>query len=195
MRKSKAETAKTRKRIVEAASAQFLSHGITEAGLAQLMRAAGLTHGGFYRHFASKDQLVAEACSHAALSLASGLESQIEGKPPGQALRLLVGKYLSRTHRDQPAAGCVLAALGSELARADAKTREAATEGFLGLSQLIAGQLTNVSAKKAEMQSMAIAAAMIGAITVARIVPDSRISNSILAGIRNHLLKSVRRKH
>jgi len=90
MRKSKAETAKTRERILEAASAQFLSHGITEAGLARLMRAAGLTHGGFYRHFASKDQLVAEACSQAVLSLTSGLESQIQGKPPDQALPLLV---------------------------------------------------------------------------------------------------------
>src|SRR5882757_11356489 len=101
MRKSKAETAKTRERILEAASAQFLSHGITEAGLARLMRAAGLTHGGFYRHFASKDQLVSEACSQAAQSLASGLKSQIEGKPPDQALPLLVGKYLSRSHRDR----------------------------------------------------------------------------------------------
>jgi hypothetical protein len=65
---------------------------------------------------------------------------------------------------------------------------------FLGLSRLIAGQLKNVSAKKAEVQSMAIAAAMIGAITLARIVPDSRISNSILVGTRDHILKSVRRK-
>jgi TetR/AcrR family transcriptional regulator, transcriptional repressor for nem operon len=194
MRKSKAETAKTRERILEAASAQLLSHGITEAGLARLMRAAGLTHGGFYRHFASKDQLVAEACSQAVQSLASGLKSQIEGKPPDQALPLLVGKYLSRSHRDRPPTGCVLAALGSELARADAKTREVATEGFLGLSRLIAGQLKNVPAKKAEVQSMAIAAAMIGAMTVARIVTDSRISNSILVGTRDHILKSVRRK-
>src|SRR5260370_7159604 len=102
MRKSKAETAKTRKRILEAASAQFLSHGITEAGLARLMRVAGLTHGGFYRHFASKDQLVSEACSQAVQSLTSGLKSQIEGKPPDQALPLLVAKYVSQTHRDHP---------------------------------------------------------------------------------------------
>src|SRR5215475_15113627 len=112
MRKSKAETAKTRERILKAASAQFLTHGITEAGLAGLMRAAGLTHGGFYRHFASKDQLVAEACSQAVLSLTSGLESQIEGKPPDQALPLLVGKYVSRSHRDPPATGCVVPHLG-----------------------------------------------------------------------------------
>src|SRR5437879_121981 len=136
MRKTKAETAKTRERILEAASAQFLSHGITEAGLAQLMRAAGLTHGGFYRHFASKDQLVSEACSQAAQSLASGLKSQIEGKPPDQALPLLVGKYLSRSHRDRPAIGCVLAALGSELARADGKTLMDAPVRLMGLSRL-----------------------------------------------------------
>src|SRR5215471_238791 len=171
MRKSKAETAKTRERILKAASAQFLSHGITEAGLARLMRAAGLTHGGFYRHFASKDQLVAEACSQAVLSLTSGLESQIEGKPPDQALPLLVGKYVSRSHRDQPATGCVVAALGSELARADNKTREAATEGFLGLSRLIARQLKNVPAKKAEAQSLAISSSIILSITLSGMVP------------------------
>src|ERR1700746_2823904 len=147
MRKSKAETAKTRERILEEARAQLLSHGITERGLPRLMRAPGLTHGGFYRHFDSKDQLVAEACSQAVQSLASGLKSQIEVKPPDQALPLLVGKYLSRSHRDRPPTGCVLAALGSELARADAKTREVATAGFLGLSRLIAGQLKNVPAK------------------------------------------------
>src|SRR5258708_35987574 len=79
MRKSKAETAKTRERILKAASAQFLSQGITEAGLARLMRAAGLTHGGFYRHFASKDQLGSQACSQAVQSLTSGLKSPIDG--------------------------------------------------------------------------------------------------------------------
>src|SRR5262249_44613662 len=133
-------------------------------------------------------------CSQAVLSLTSGLESQIEGKPPDQALPLLVGKYVSRSHKDQPATNYVVAALGSELARADNKTREAATEGFLSLSRLIARQLKNVPTKKAEAQSLAIAAAMIGAITLARIVPDSRISNSILVSTRDHILKSVRRK-
>src|SRR5258705_10523671 len=87
MRKSKAETAKTRERILEAASAQFLSHGITEAGLARLMRAAGLTHGGFYRHFASKGPLVSEARSQAAKLLASGLKSQTQGRRTDQRLR------------------------------------------------------------------------------------------------------------
>src|SRR5260370_13860233 len=115
MRKSRIEAAKTRERIVIAAAAEFRQHGIAATGLARLMRAAGLTHGGFYRHFPSKDQLVSEACSQAVQSLTSGPKSQIEGKPPDQALPLLVGKYVSRSHRDQPATACVLAALWSRL--------------------------------------------------------------------------------
>ena len=74
MRKSKAETAKTRERIVNAAGAEFAASGISEAALARVMAAAGLTHGGFYRHFASKDQLVLEACGKTAFSLIAGLE-------------------------------------------------------------------------------------------------------------------------
>src|SRR5260221_5157994 len=99
MRKSKAETAKTRERILKAASAQFLSHGITEAGLARLMRAAGLTHGGFYRHFGSKDQLGSEDCSQADQSLTCRLKFPIDGKAPDQALLLLFGQYVFRSHR------------------------------------------------------------------------------------------------
>src|SRR5262249_25669781 len=84
VRKSKAETAKTRERILKTASAQFLSHGITETDLARLMQTTGLTHSSFYRHFASKDQLIAETCNQTVLSLTSGLESQIKKKPPDQ---------------------------------------------------------------------------------------------------------------
>src|SRR5580692_6186726 len=95
MRKSKVETARTRKRIVKAAGAEFAANGISEAALARVMAAAGLTHGGFYRHFASKDQLVLEACSKSVLSLMTGFKVVIKGKPPEQALGLLVGRYVS----------------------------------------------------------------------------------------------------
>jgi TetR/AcrR family transcriptional repressor of nem operon len=193
MRKSKVETAKTRERILKAAGAEFAANGITEAALARVMAAAGLTHGGFYRHFASKDQLVAEACSKTLLSLIAGLESRISGRFPKQALPLLLDIYVSRAHRDQPRTGCPLAALGSELARKDKKTRDTATEGFLRLSRLIASQLENVPFRDREARSMAIVAAMVGAVTLARIVPDSRISDSVLAGTRDYIVQSVRR--
>jgi TetR/AcrR family transcriptional regulator, transcriptional repressor for nem operon len=192
MRKSKAETAKTRGRIVKAAGAEFAANGISEAGLARVMAAAGLTHGGFYRHFASKDQLVLEACSQTLLSVVAGLELLVNGEPHEQALRLLVDRYVSRAHRDRPKTGCPLAALGSELARKDKKTRDTATEGFLRLSRLIAGQLENVPFRVREARSMAIVAAMVGAVTLARIVPDKRISDSVLAGTREYIVQTVR---
>jgi TetR/AcrR family transcriptional repressor of nem operon len=193
MRKSKADTARTRKRIVETASKQFRRHGISDAGLSRLMAAAGLTHGGFYRHFASKDQLVTEACHEALISLTDGLDVHIAGKSPNHALPLLLEKYLSRTHRDQPATGCVLAALGSELARSDAATRNAATDGFLRLAGLVARQLKALPPDEAQDRSLAIAAAMVGAITLSRIVTDAPTSNALLRATKNYLLKAARK--
>lgn len=192
MRKSKAETARTRQRIVVAAGSEFLCNGITEAALTRVMSAAGLTHGGFYRHFESKDQLVAEACRQTLLSLTQSLESSVLDKGPRDALRTLCDKYVSADHRDHPATGCPLAALGSELARADSPTREAATEGFLRLSRLIAAQLRHLSPRKAEQEAMAIAATMIGAITLSRIVTSPRISDSILAAAHDYVLQKLR---
>jgi TetR/AcrR family transcriptional repressor of nem operon len=193
MRKSKADTAKTREHIVETASKQFRRYGISDAGLARLMAAAGLTHGGFYRHFASKDQLVTEACHKALLSLTDGLDARIAGKSPNRALSLLLEKYLSRTHRDQPATGCVLGALGSELARSDAATRDAATDGFLRLAGLIARQLKTLPPDEAHDRSLAIAAAMVGTITLSRIITDAPTSNALLRATKNYILKAARK--
>jgi TetR/AcrR family transcriptional regulator, transcriptional repressor for nem operon len=192
MRKSKVEAAKTRERIVKAAGAEFAANGISEAALARVMAAAGLTHGGFYRHFASKDQLVLEACSKTLLSLVASLELLIHRKPREQALPFLVDHYVSRAHRDQPRTGCPLAALGSELARRDKKTRHAAMEGFLELSQLIAGHLETVPRRKRVERSMAIVSAMVGAVTLSRIAPDSRISDSVLVATRDYITHSLR---
>lgn len=193
MRKSKSDTARTRERIVETASKQFRRHGISDAGLSRVMAAAGLTHGGFYRHFASKDHLVTEACDKALLSLTDGLAAHIAGKSPNHALPLLLEKYLSRTHRDQPATGCVLAALGSELARSDAATRDASTNGFLRLAGLIARQLKTLPADEAQDRSLAIAAAMVGAITLSRIITDARNSNALLRATKNYILQAARK--
>jgi len=191
MRKSKAETAKTRERILEAASAQFLSHGITEAGLAQLMRAAGLTHA------------VSTAISLPRISsFPKPAVRQHSRSPPGsnpnrgeapdQALPLLVASIYPQP-QDRPAIGCVLPHSGVNWrARMPRHVRPLPKASWP--LPVDCGQLKNVPAKKAEVQSMAIAAAMIGAVTVARIVPDSRISNSVLVGTRDHILKSVRRK-
>jgi len=192
MRKSKVETAMTRQRIVRVAGPEFAANGISEAALARVMAAAGLTHGGFYRHFVSKDQLILEACSKTLVSLVAGLELLITGKPRKPALPLHVAHYVSRAHRDQPRTGCPLAALGSELARRDKKTRQVAMEGFLQLSRLIASHLETLPSRKRAECSLAIVSAMVGAVTLARIAPDSRISDSVLVATRNYIIQSAR---
>jgi TetR/AcrR family transcriptional repressor of nem operon len=136
-----AEAAETRKGIVRAAACKFREKGIVATGLAELMKAAGLTHGGFYKHFASKDQLVAEATTAA-------LDMLLEGMAAHPTIKAAAAAYLSTRHRDNPASGCPLAALGGELARSDKKAREAATAGFVRLVDIRAGKDGTADARR-----------------------------------------------
>ena len=187
MRKSKQEAAETRRRIVKAAAAQFRLNGIDGTGLSDLMAAAGLTHGGFYRHFDSKDQLVAEAC---AAATESAMAKFFSNKSPHNGLKPRVAKYLSPAHRDDPSAGCPLAALGSEIARSNEKTRDAATQAFLKLVEAIASQSGKTRPDVARRRAMVAAATMIGALTMSRIVTDPELSSAILREAAKHLVDS-----
>jgi TetR/AcrR family transcriptional regulator, transcriptional repressor for nem operon len=187
MRKSKQEATATRQRIIKAAAAAFRKNGIAGTGLSDLMAAAGLTHGGFYRHFDSKDQIVAEACTAAVDSLVEQLAAAASGKSPRRGLKTIVENYRSAAHRDEPADGCPLAALGSEMARADEATRAAATEAFLKLVNVIAAQFGKVRPDVARRRALIVAAAMIGALTMARIVTNSELSAAILQQTEKHL--------
>lgn len=179
MRKSREEAARTRERIIAAAAEEFREHGVVATGLADLMKAAGLTHGGFYKHFASKDELVREVT--AATIDQSPLIRQAGAKRPGRkGLVDAVATYLSPEHRDNPGQGCVLAALGPELARADARTRAEATDGFLKLVDVLAQHAEGMRPDEAKKRAIAAAATMIGAITMARMVKDPELSNTIL---------------
>ncbi|MEI6001653.1 TetR/AcrR family transcriptional regulator [Paraburkholderia bengalensis] len=173
MKKSKAETAETRKRIVRAAAQAFRSNGIRATGVAEIMSAAGLTHGGFYRHFASKDHLVAEAC-------AAGMESTLDAvdasaKDGEQAFIEHFQTYLWDRNRRDCLGECPLIAMGSELARADIETRRAATTGYREL-------ISSMAAKGASNSGAAIFAfsSILGALTISRIVDDPELSNQIL---------------
>jgi TetR/AcrR family transcriptional repressor of nem operon len=180
MRKSKREAARTRERIVTAAAAEFREHGIAATGLADLMSAAGLTHGGFYRHFDSKDQLIKEACAEAIAAMTDRLASVASQRSGRAGLKAATTAYLSTQHRDNPRDGCPLAALGSELARADAQTRSAATAGFLKTVDVLAGQFDQAKPSEARKRAIAAASTLIGALTMARIVNDEALSASIL---------------
>ncbi len=185
MKKSKIETAETRRRIVKSAAAEFRRNGIHATGLCELMAAAGLTHGGFYRHFDSKDQLIAEAC-------ASGMEAEVGGATVCHGLgkgglKELATSYLSTMHRDNPAEGCLLAGLGSELARSGDKTRAAASAGVLKLAEEIAEEYGRTKPGSAKGHALVALSAMIGAITLSRIVTDPKISAAILDSTKKYL--------
>jgi TetR/AcrR family transcriptional repressor of nem operon len=187
MKRSKIEAAETRRRIVKTAAAEFRRKGINATGLNDVMAAAGLTHGGFYRHFASKDQLIAEACAAALGSLSEPSEVPVCPALSKDGLDAILAEYLSTDHRDNPSEGCVLAGLGSELARSDEDTRAAATQGILKLIEVFTDQYRHSDRETAKARALVAVSAMIGAITLARIVTDPKLSAAILRSTSKHL--------
>ncbi len=188
MRKSKQEASETRQRIVETAATEFRRGGIEGTGLADLMAAAGLTHGGFYRHFGSKEDLVAEACAAALTAITERIAGAASGKVGQLGLNAVVERYLSADHRDDPADGCALAALGSELARSSEGTRAAATEGYLKLVAIVSGQLDSASPDAARARALAAVSTMIGALTMSRIATDPDLSAAILESAASEVM-------
>jgi TetR/AcrR family transcriptional repressor of nem operon len=154
------------------------------------MKAAGLTHGGFYRHFASKDQLVAEACSAAISAMNERVASSASRERGRKGLETAVADYLSTEHRDNPRDGCPLAALGAELARADTQTRAAATAGFLKLVDALAGGFAEGTPDEARRRAMVAALTLIGALTVSRVVTDQALSDAILRNAEDSITSS-----
>ena len=190
MKKSKLEAAETRRRIVKTAAAEFRRNGIHDTGLSGVMSAAGLTHGGFYRHFDSKDELVAEACAAAMEPAAENTVASACYGAANDSLEAIVTSYLCSDHRDNLSAGCLIAALGTELARSDDKTRAVATAGFLKFVHLIAEQYRRTKPKTAKAQALVAASAMIGAVMISRIVTDPELSAAILCHTKKHVLNS-----
>jgi TetR/AcrR family transcriptional regulator, transcriptional repressor for nem operon len=182
MRKSREEAALTRKRIVTAAAKEFRMNGIVATGLNDLMKAAGLTHGGFYKHFESKDQLVTEACAEAVESLIEKLTTATSGGPGAAS-----AAYLSADHRDNPSKGCPLSSIGSELARSDDKTRDVATDGFLKLVDIMESQFGKIPRDVARQRALVAVSTIIGALTMSRIVTDRELSTEMLKAAKKSL--------
>lgn len=182
MKVSKEQMAENRERILDVAAQLFREKGFDGIGVADLMKSAGLTHGGFYGHFASKDELMAQATARALQRLqdawvALARDAAAQGQPP---LAAIEAAYLSARHRDAPGQGCLLAALGSDTARQGPAVRRAVTEGVHaqvdGLSSLVPGRT------KAARRQRALAdyATLVGAMVLARAVDDEDLSNEIL---------------
>lgn len=185
MKKSKADTAATRQRIVEVAAETFKAKGISETGVAEVMAAVGMTHGGFYRHFESKGQLVAEACATSMDVLVGAIETAALGGP--QSLLKHLEEFLSQDRPQNTLAECPLVAMGSEIVRADPETRRAASRGFASMIGILSEASTRKNAAKAREEALVTMSSMIGAVTLARIVDDPALCSEILDSVRLRL--------
>lgn len=172
------QKAETRERIIAAASHLFRAQGIDGVGVDAVMRAAGLTHGGFYAHFASKEALVAEVSAASLARSAARWERISEEEEPAQALATIVRNYLDPVHVTATEHGCVLATLGPEVARRSG-ARPAMTASIRRMLDVLAGFLPRRRQQAAEALS-----AMVGAIVLARLCDDQQLAHEFLAAGR-----------
>src|SRR6187402_1178171 len=188
MRYEKGHKEQTRQKIVEAASERFRADGIDAVGVVSLMNDVGLTQGGFYNHFGSKEDLVRES---GASSAAERMTARIAASR-GEGYRAMVNGYLSVEHRDHPETGCVAAALSAEMGRRPVETRAAFTEGFSEMVDVIAGTLpAAVRGKRRRTLSMAVFASMVGSLSLSRAVSEPALSDELLALGRQSALELI----
>jgi TetR/AcrR family transcriptional repressor of nem operon len=194
MRRSRDEAAATRERIVRGAARLFRARGIDSVSVADVMAAQGLTVGGFYRHFDSKEQLIAEAIDVASTETATRQAASVKGLSPAAAAARLVGGYLSKGHVEQAASGCAVAALCSEAGHADPAVKRAFTRAVRELLDVASLGIPGKSARARE-QRLHAAAAMVGAVVLARGSDDPSLGAAILAAVRRKVVpkKAVRR--
>ena len=169
-------------RIVRTAAARFRELGVDGLGVADLMKEAGLTHGGFYRHFASRDVLVAEAVERALHDGAQGaFDAVAASKLPKRALLFaLIDWYLGSTHRDALATSCAVTSLAADVARSGARPRAAYTRQVEAYLALFAQLIDVEPPKLARSRAVATWATLVGALSMARAVDDEKLSHEIL---------------
>jgi TetR/AcrR family transcriptional regulator, transcriptional repressor for nem operon len=181
MRYSPDHKEKTRARILESAATAFRREGYHATGVDKVMEEAGLTAGGFYAHFPSKDAMLAEALEHCAATGHGMLDLSAEEADDHERAAAMVDRYLTASHRGQPESGCPLPSLAAEVSRAGKKPRQAFERLVGGLINKIEAALP---ADQAHDRAIAIAALCVGGMTLARAVHDPEFSDQILAACR-----------
>lgn len=191
MKVTREQAIENRARVVESASQLFREHGFDGIGIADVMKSAGLTHGGFYGQFAGKDELMAEACGKAAESAVAYLNKFAEAGS-GDPLAQITQSYLSVRHRDHPAQGCLIAALGPDAARQKAPVRRAFTTGLRATLAALGKFMPGKSTAAKQERTMAHFATMVGGMVLARAVDDPALSKEILDAVSASLLRPAR---
>ncbi len=187
MRVSRAQTEENRRTVIDVASRLFRERGFDGIGLNDLMKGAGLTQGGFYKQFESKDDLIAQASSKA---LESGVANwaRVVSKAAGKPLRALLRFYLSDAHRHEKADGCALAALAPEAARRSPALRQAFEAGINSHLDILDGVVPPEPGKEVRDQSIVALSTMVGALVLSRAVDDEQLSNRFLKAAAESLL-------
>ena len=188
MRYSKEHKQETHARIVKKASVRLREKGAHGIGVADLMKEAGLTHGGFYAHFDSREALVIEAFGYAMDRASEHWRNMTAEIPQEKRLAAIVDAYVSAAHRDDPGRGCAVPTLGAEIARESAKTRKAFAAKLDQMIDLVADQIPDVPRKTARRLAMGTMATMMGALVMSRVAGSGELSDEILASGREAAL-------
>ena len=179
MKVSREQAARNRVRILDAAAQLFRERGFEGIGVADLMKEAGLTHGGFYGHFSSKEDLIAEA-SGRALAQSLARWGKLADRASDDPLSAVAGAYLSARHRDNPGAGCVLAVLGPDVSRQGPAVRRSVTGYVRSACDLLAKLIPGTSKAARRQKAISTFATLVGAMVIARAVDDRALSQEIL---------------
>src|ERR1700733_13571969 len=190
MRYSPEHKAQNHEKILSVAARSFREHGSDSSGIGKVMKTVGLTKGGFYRHFNSKDDLVVEAVARAFDEMGKGMLEAAESAPEGQALRAIIERYLSARHANSPGMGCVLSALGPELARKPLSVRsriEASREAYRErLLPFVPGQTREEKVAKFQL----LFSRMAGVLTVVRMTMSPQMREQMLMEARKFFVKN-----
>jgi len=170
----------TRQKLLKVAADAIRAHGPQQIAVARVMEGAGLTHGGFYAHFRSKDELVTAAIATMFEESEAHFLHQVSGRSPAQGLWHYIRFYLSRAHRDAIPVGCPVAALVSEMTRVSPEARAAFAEGTTRLRKRLAGLLSELGDAEANPNAESLLCEMVGALMLARGEPDQTRSDKIL---------------
>lgn len=178
----------TRQRIIKLASERYRAEGFLAVGIANLMADLGMTHGGFYAHFADKEALVSAACEEAFTTQCASWDTILASQSPNEAFNTLIDSYLSSTHLHQPEKSCFAAALAGEMARRDSPSRQAFTHGIKKLLHLLEkAQDTQLNQQAAAV----ILGQMVGSQMLARAVSDPQLSEHFLQAARDALKTQI----
>ena len=190
MRVSRIQAAENRQTVINAASRLFREHGFDGIGLKDLMEGAGLTQGAFYKQFASKGDLAAQA-SRRALESATLRWATATAENPENPLGAVIAFYLSTEHREEKMDGCPIVALGSDAARQSSDVKASFEAGIKAHLEILSRLIADTNGEEPNGKAMAILSTMVGALTLSRVVNDPDLARAVLEAAAKQVREAV----